>query len=264
MPGAVDPAIFQTRGGKPLGNSTRAFFASKGKQLYFVQVARTAYYNPMPIGYQFASDRIAPKPFAPIYEAAHKYTFRAMPLEKYEQHAAWLRRHQMTFAKAEAAANKRYEATEALLTLAAIMVAPYAALGELLVVEKLIAAAQFLNHVLRAGHGDQAAWGDVMEDVFDHLCSQYEYVLPSWARIAVAMKPHAQTAYQAGRECFTRETTPGKVLGTKPPLRVPADEILEQCYRFRCMMDPSWPAQLRLQGPIQQSIVEQFKARQHI
>jgi hypothetical protein len=79
--------------------------------------------------------------------------------------------------------------------------------------------------------GDVAAFHKLEEGVLDLAYEEVKDVMPTWAKVVSKWGLKGRALYVARDE------------KTPPPLdlRVPADDVLDQIYRFRCIVDPELP-----------------------
>lgn len=238
------PRVVQTANGEKVLHGPLAFFGQgRDKQLYYIEVAQRIYVDPIPMGYQMASDRLAPKLNAPIFNMVKSKYFIAwkMPLVAYARAVHAQRREQFQDLEAEAQWKKIVEAADGVISMASLLMGPFGRLGYLVIAQALTTLAKA---TLYANQGDKAAWETlVRDDILDMLFHEVEMMLPSWARLAVQVKPYISGSYDA----LKTECTVHNVQGERQSMpRVPADIILNQIYRFQCIVDPTFQRQVQL------------------
>ena len=114
---------------------------------------------------------------------------------------------------------------------------PYTRIGELLVTIEGLALANIALKVAQGIEGNREAWDSIFSEYILGLLYELKLktIMPGWAKSAFEAKGVASVLYTA-MDNPTRDWA--------IPERVPADAILDQIYRFRCLVHPSLPKQI--------------------
>lgn len=246
---------FSTTRGSATTVGKHGFFGRKYGKSYHVVVEQVAYVedkrpaigDPLPTSYQFASDRIAPKLTARLYPTKTKFVVRYTPLDLFEKAVRDLRKEELKQKKADELFEKRVKAAEAILTMASMIAAPCIALGELAFLEWFIPLAEIGLHGTQVAHGDSDAWKALLQDgVLEFLkLESVKEILPSWGRTALDLDTYILEGKDAVVEKCRTLTVSENGSGTPPKVRVPADDILDQCYRFRWLVEPAFRQEVK-------------------
>jgi hypothetical protein len=241
------------RGSTTVGK--HGFFGRRYGKSYHVVVEQVAYVDdaspaigdPLPTSYQFASDRIAPKSTARLYPTKTKFVVKYTPLDLFEKAVHDLRKEELKQKKADELFEKRVKAAEAILTMASMIAGPCVALGELTFLEWLIPLAEIGLHGTQVAHGDNDAWQALLQDgVLEFLkLESVKELLPSWGKTALDLDTYILAGKDAVAEKCRTLTVSENGSGTPPKVRVPADDILDQCYRFRWLVEPAFRQEVK-------------------
>ncbi len=233
------PIVLKTKQGERVLQQPLSIFGqSHTGQLYFMQVAQCFSASAIPVALQMASDRLAPRVFAPVLKENRSgyYVSTKMPLQQYQKKILQDRNQQI-----QAIRDKEFR--DQLLALAGAamdvlsMVIPYTRIGELFVTTFCLTIANIGVHVAKGIEGSQEATQAIFEEDLLGLlfeCEGLKKVMPGWAKFAFEAKGKASTLFTGADE----------KQGLMVPQGVPADSILDQIYRFRCFIDPTLPRQI--------------------
>ena len=217
------------------------FGRARNGQLYFVQIAQRFSASAIPVAYQLASDRLAPRVFAPILKVdrLEYYICTKMLLEQYQAQVLRDRKGQLQDIKDKEFQEKLIAFGDAGLGVLSLVI-PYFRIGELLVTTLCLTAASIAVHCAQGINGSKDATEAIFrEDILGLLMDAgLETIMPGWAKFAFKANEKASTVYKL-LECKDNSQTQ---LTTER--RVPADSSLDQIYRFRCMIDPTLPKQI--------------------
>jgi len=234
-----DPKILERQG----------VFGKVDGGLFHIVVTKVAVFdNPTPVGYQFASDRIGPKQNAPVFEAtSSRFVARRTPLHLFEKSLLALRKEELKRVKEDEEFEKRLKAAEAVIEMAGLLLAPEFALGNLELVESIITISEFFVIGAKLANGEQHAWCELAQTgTLEYLKSKgIKKMLPLWARICLDLDSYIKVGADGLKaQChgqMAQETGTGK----PARVRVPADDILDQCYRYRCIAQPGYLEEVR-------------------
>jgi hypothetical protein len=90
--------------------------------------------------------------------------------------------------------------------------------------------------ITQATNGDEAAFNKLEKAVIDVVFDQVKVVMPTWAKIVST----------AGLKQFELYRVHDQKVPPPAALRVPADNVLDQIYRFRCIVDPQLPKDMAM------------------
>jgi hypothetical protein len=84
----------------------------------------------------------------------------------------------------------------------------------------------------------------LLDGVLDFLkLESVKEILPSWGKTALDLDTYILAGKDAVVEKCRALTVSENGSGTPPKVRVPADDILDQCYRFRWLVEPAFRQQ---------------------
>jgi hypothetical protein len=164
------------------------------------------------------------------------YQVRRISLDAYQKEVWEERLEQIEQSKSDERMRKLLKDLEDLLEAAdtalkvASLLVPQARLGviSLDILRILVKASQHSISFAKATSGDEAAFHKLESAVIDMVFDKVKVVMPTWAKVICKVGIKQFDLYR------TRDT---KVPPSSDP-RVPADDELDQIYRFRCTVQP--------------------------
>jgi hypothetical protein len=192
------------------------------------------------------SNKIGATSGGPVYgeTGSSYYTFRRVTLDVYQKEIWADRKKQLEQLRSDERTRKLLQSVDELLNLTekalqvASLLVPEARIGlvSLEALHMIVKSLAFATNAAEATSGDEAAFHKLEQAVLDIVFDQIKIVMPTWARVVSKGGLKQFELYRAHDE-----KTPLPL-----ELRVPADDVLDQIYRFRCIVEPQLPMEMAM------------------
>jgi hypothetical protein len=269
------PRIVQTKYGETLLSKPLEWFGlGRDNQAYYFVIDQRIRTDPIPVGLQMAvdktavaynarvpnayrteSDRSGSKSNAPVFKMARSefYIAKKMLLKDYTKQVWAERRRQLKDKKYDERMDKAIEAAEAIASMASMLIGPWEAIGEILIVKVVMKSIELTACLYALNQGDipkavKIATEGMLDVIFDEMTTCY----PIWATFATKAQPYASTGYDVAKEQYDavqKKYDVYNVTSKEPELssiQVAADITLQQIYRFQCIIDPTLARQAQV------------------